>query len=211
MMMTDKRAFAAGLTALAEMHQREITKDQMAEYWRLLQDKGSDADFERAVAWGLKAERWPTPAHLMRAMAGEQEARVRAGAVTLFEQVWRTTSYNPHVGTVYRGQKISERCGALAALLFQAAGGVSAFEDTARDVSQTTWVRKAFVEAALDMARTDPEARTALASGDLQAMKALPVACPYQPMLMAPEVLRLARQIGSGQTQKGGSDGPTQG
>jgi len=176
MPLTDKRAFSRALGELAEFHGKKVDRGMVHAYWTVLADRLNDDDFVAACEALKAGEWWPTPARILRAAEAAGSFRRHVALARLYEDVRACDEWGPSGGTVYRLETIRKRCGPLAAHLVQAAGGTAALEAALRRPDEEPFVRKAFMDAAKDLWRSDPDAIRALV-----AAKAADLLLPQPP------------------------------
>jgi len=153
------------------MHGKKVDRAMARRYWDTLQDRMTDEQFLAACERLETADWFPTPARILTAGRPALAVVENATDVTLYERVVACQSYNPHSGSGYSQRQVAAELGAVAAALFQAAGGAPAFLAALRNPEREPFVRRDFLQAARAV-REDPEGVALLTGGSVPALPA---------------------------------------
>jgi len=145
----DRDMLTKGLTLLATIPGKQISKAMFGVYFTALEDVSNDA-FSQAVISLMKTfvpsrqEWFPFPGTIRRAAAPYVD--VDAEAVRAFEAVLKASDYDPVRGQVWTFQRVAMRVSFLAAESFTAAGHSRAFASEQGE-GDLQFLRRRFVEA----------------------------------------------------------------
>lgn len=171
-MLSDRQAFALTLRELARFHAKELDDRAIRDYWDTLSPRLDDASFAAACEALQTGEWWPSPARILRAAEIADSFERQAAVMMLYSAICGCDEAGPQGGTMYRLTTIEVSCGELAARLVRAVGGAYAFERAMMQPNDEPFLRKAFLEAARDLYRAEPETICGLVLAHQRALPA---------------------------------------
>ena len=155
--MIDAKTFAYWMTVLAESTGRQMSEPTLAEWKRELNATLTTEEFAHAakVLW-KRAQFFPTIEQFLEVVGRARKPGGKLEAGAAFDLILKTAEYNPHVGSVFRRERVVAEVGPAAAQALSAIGGWNRLRN--RTAEEEMWLRKEFAGAYSEAVAGDPQA-----------------------------------------------------